>query len=189
MKQSDQSIIEDIKSGGEEGLVTLYRDYRNEFVSWAGRNLSMDQDTAADIFQESIIGLRRNVMKGKLNFLTSSLKTYLFAIGKNLALSRLKKDSRMIADKELLSFRESEDFRADENVLKEDQVKFFTNILNQIGEPCLSILKLFYYQNFSMEAIALRLNYKNENVVKSQKLRCIKLIKSKISDQHLGYKI
>ena len=52
-----------------------------------------------------------------------------------------------------------------------------------MGEPCRSILKLFYFDRFAMDAIAARLGYKNEHVVKSQKLRCFNTLKKMVLER------
>ena len=57
--------------------------------------------------------------------------------------------------------------------------------LNSLGSKCQEIIRLFYYSNYSNEAIMHRMNYENENTVKAHKSRCIKklrtLIQQKIS--------
>ncbi len=60
------------------------------------------------------------------------------------------------------------------DIIVNEKNQFVTAHLEKLGEPCHSILKLFYYDSFSMESIAVKLDYKNTDVVKSQKLRCIK---------------
>ena len=50
-------------------------------------------------------------------------------------------------------------------------------------EPCKSILKYYYYENFSMNKIAEAMKYKNANTVKSQKLRCMKYLEESLEKE------
>jgi DNA-directed RNA polymerase specialized sigma24 family protein len=45
------------------------------------------------------------------------------------------------------------------------------------------VLKLFYYNGFTLEEIQQHLNYGNYNTVKSQKSRCLKNLKDLINEQ------
>ena len=65
-----------------------------------------------------------------------------------------------------------------EEAILSDREETLIRLLRHLGEPCHSILKLFYFDSFSMESIANRLGYKNEHVAKAQKRRCIKELKS-----------
>jgi hypothetical protein len=47
----------------------------------------------------------------------------------------------------------------------------------QIGEPCNSILKAFYVQNKSMNAIAEEFGYTNPENAKTQKYKCLNRIR------------
>ncbi len=180
MAADDQKIIQSIKNGEEEGLVALYELHRLEFLGWAWQHFKMESEDAADVFQDTIITLRRNIVSGKLTQLTSSLKTYLFAIGKNTALSRLKKNKKWYTNPELLNTQEDNKLSITDAIELNERQLWVKDLLAKLGEPCLSILRLYYYRSYSMEAIAHELGYKNENVVKSQKLRCIKTLKEQV---------
>lgn len=52
--------------------------------------------------------------------------------------------------------------------------------INQLKEPCYSILMMFYFKKMSFNAIARVMNYKTEKVVKNQKYRCIQQLKDSL---------
>ena len=54
------------------------------------------------------------------------------------------------------------------------------NAFKTLGQKCKDVLTLFYYRGFDLEDIMNELNYTNKDVVKSQKSRCIKSLKSLI---------
>lgn len=177
MRDQDKEVFEGIKAGNENGVIKLYDMYRKEFFTWAHKTFTLSDDESADIFQEAVIAFYYNVKTGKVNELTSSIKTYLFAIGKNQILKKIEKNSRLHITDELPDIDGlnigSDLFEATE------RQKMISKLIDELGEPCKSILRMFYFQRFSMDAIAENLGYKNEHVVKSQKLRCFNQLKEK----------
>jgi len=183
--KAEKDWIESIKNGGEAELNSLYALYREEFISWSGSVYKLDEAVAADVFQDAVITFYWNVKKGKLTELTSSVKTYLFAIGKNLSLKRIKKDSKMVVDSQVLEYNAS--FEFDEvNLEVTERQQVIAALLKNLGDPCKSILKMFYFDSFTMDSIAERLGYKNENVVKTQKLRCLQKLKAMFEQKSMS---
>jgi len=181
LEKNEQEIFGRLKAGDESAVIAIYDNYRREFIQWCSNNYSTDDDVAADLFQDSVVALYYNIRNQRLNELSSSLKTYLFAIGKNLALKKLKREARMIVDDDVLEFNSSV---FTEDILENsEKKKVVSELLNELGEPCRSILKLFYFDRFAMDAIATRLGYKNEHVVKSQKLRCFNHLKKMVLER------
>jgi DNA-directed RNA polymerase specialized sigma24 family protein len=78
----DFAIIEAIRNGSEKILLRIYSEYRDEFMGWAISNNQLEIEEAKDIFQDTIISFHQNLKSGKQEHLQSSVKTYLFAIGK-----------------------------------------------------------------------------------------------------------
>ncbi len=181
MEKKEQDILERIKKGDENAIIVVYDNYRKEFIQWCSNNYGTDEDEAADLFQDSVVAFYYNVRNQRLNELTSSLKTYLFAIGKNLALKRLNRESRMVVDHDVLELNSS--IVPEDLFENSEKKKVVSALLNEMGEPCRSILKLFYFDRFAMDAIAARLGYKNEHVVKSQKLRCFNTLKKMVLER------
>ncbi|MEM6358605.1 MAG: sigma-70 family RNA polymerase sigma factor [Bacteroidota bacterium] len=181
MEKREAELFEKLKAGDESQINGLYHLYRNEFIHWCITNYSVDEEGAADLFQDTIIAFYFNVRNGILQELSSKLKTYIFAIGKNLALKKLRKEARMVANDDMVELNAA--IQSIEIFEESDKKKAIAKLMTKIGEPCKSLLKLFYFDRFSMDAIATRLGYKNENVAKSQKLRCFNSLK-KLALEH-----
>lgn len=175
MENKELELFEGLKAGDESSIIKVYDMYRSEFIHWSMTNYSTDDDGAADLFQDTVIAFYYNIRNGILKELNSSLKTYLFAIGKNLALKKLRKESKMVVNDEVLELNAA--FTNLDLFEESDRKKVVAQLMEQLGEPCRSLLQLFYFDRFSMDAIAERLGYKNENVAKSQKLRCFNTLK------------
>lgn len=175
MERKELELFNQLKAGNESSITEVYDLYREEFIRWCNIHYSTDDAGAADLFQDTVIAFYYNIRRGVLNELSSSLKTYLFAIGKNLALKKLKKESRMIVNDEVLELNAA--FSNTDIFEESDKKKIVAELMNELGEPCKSILQLFYFDRFTMDSIASRLGYKNENVAKTQKLRCFNSLK------------
>lgn len=178
----DQQLIAKIKEGDEASLVEVYKRYRPAFIQWAQNSYKVDEPTAADVFQDAVVCLYRNIVKGKLENLTSSLKTYMFAIGKNVL--RKKLQTQVALDHDDLWIVENLQAEPVDHFADNDRQRFVAKLMDTIGEPCKSILQYYYFKGFSMEAIAQAMNYKNENVVKTQKLRCLTTLKTWLRERY-----
>ncbi len=180
----DQQLIEQIRSGDEKSMVQVYQLHKNGFIHWAQINYKIDEASAADAFQDAVVCLYNNITKGKLEHLTSSLKTYLYAIGKNVVRKKLQKPILFHQDE----LQIVENLRAEpvDSFAENDRQRFVAKLMNTIGEPCKTILQLFYFKGFTMQAIAKAMNYKNENVAKTQKLRCLTNLKNMVKEKFSG---
>lgn len=174
----DQQFIESIRQGNEKSIVRVYQLHKEGFVHWAQKNYRIDEAAALDAFQDAVVCLYKNIVRGKLEHLTSSLKTYLYAIGKNIV--RKKLHQSVVLSQEDLWILENLQAEPVDDFAHNERQRFVARLMGTIGEPCQTILQLFYFKNFSMEAIAQTMNYKNENVVKTQKLRCLTTLKNMV---------
>ncbi len=177
MTNKEVDLLEGLNKNPDTTLVKFYNVYRKEFLSWAYKTYGADEDNSSDCFQDAMIILYKNVRAGKLTEFQSSVKTYLFSIGKNVLLTKFKAAQRLVPLNESGN-REIADDNFElpelyEGNLLENRI---AGIIESIQNPCKSILRYFYFRGFSMEEIAIEMNYKNAQTVKSQKVRCIKEI-------------
>lgn len=181
-----QHTIERLKEGDKAVLEHLYKEHRTPFLKFASKyNLSKDE--LLDIYQDSILAFVDNVQNGKVENLNSSIGTYLFAIGKFMVFKRLKRlkmvDESPI-DRERLEYYHRETH--DNDAYDDEEIALFKKCFEQLGAQCKELLQLFYYRGFDLEEIQAAQGYDNYNVVKSQKSRCLKHLKTLISKYKNG---
>lgn len=167
-------ILDKLRKGDESPLYDLYKLYRNEFVVWATSTFKVKEDQAKDAFQEAILDFHQNVISGHLSELTSTIKTYLFQIGKHKVLNIQKKESRMTYHEalHLIDGGEVSQFMEEENkAYTQEQI---SKAIEKLPQDCQQVLKLFYYSEYDMESIAREMNYKNADTAKSKKSVCMK---------------
>ncbi|MFP4340602.1 MAG: RNA polymerase sigma factor [Cyclobacteriaceae bacterium] len=178
----DQQLISRFKSGDEDSLIKLYQAHRREFIQWAQQTYKLDEEVAADAFQDAVVCLHHNIVKEKLQEMNNPLKNYLFALAKYVL-------SRKLSIASPLSGEETELIRnlyadAVEAFAGNDRQKFVAKLMVQIGDPCHTTLRLFYFKGVSLQTIAETMKYKNENAVKTQMLRCLTHLKKMLNDSY-----
>lgn len=161
----------------------IYRTYKDPFFDWARFNFSLSDEEIKDVFQDTIIGFHQNFSSGRVEKIEFSTKTYLFAIGKNLILNKIKYNRRF--DKDRVEFELQLPGEITEStVIKETAKDFIEKKIEELGEPCRTILKLYYYAGYSLEAIRREIKSKNPNVVKAQKSRCMRMLKNLFKERY-----
>ena len=169
---SENEILERIRLGGQSELGIIYEEYRSEFIQWITKEFLCSIDDSKDIYQLSILIFYDNVKSGKLEHLVSSIKTYLFGIGKNVARENMRKAKRNTPINQEKWLKE---YLIDEpdNPVEEDVFMTAKNALEKLGQPCQKLIELFYYEKKSMEEIKDLMNYKNSETAKNQKCKCM----------------
>lgn len=155
-------------------LAQLYSQYRKDFIQWLQATYSCDEQEAKDTYQVTILQFYENVVSGKLITLTSTLKTYLYAIGKNKYRERLRHLNRHLAVQHEEGALEHE---PEGPAMKEEKLLHIEGCLDQLGEPCRSLLIQFYYHGNSVAQLCHKFGYKSEGSAKSQKYKCLQRLR------------
>ena len=166
-------ITVNIKNDLYDSIEDFYERYRGEFVRWMYKTYKCSEEEAIEIYQVAILIVYENILSGKLKELKSSIKTYLFAIGKNKYMEHSRYKSKFIYEwdfslEETVSERTSE-----KEINKEQDINQVMSSFEEIGTKCKEILQHFYYLNKTMEEIAAALHYKNADTVKNLKYKCL----------------
>lgn len=135
------------------------------------------QDDARDVFQEAMITLYEKAKQESFK-LTSQLKTYLYSVARNLWLKKLYKLNRLPAA-ELSSMEETIAIEEDVDLQeqKNEEFNIMLHALNNLGEPCKTLLEEFYLNNKDMAAITEIFGYTNTDNAKNQKYKCLMRLK------------
>ena len=173
LKQGDKGILEKIYVENREGFLNFSKKY------------NVEEYDAVDIYQDSIMVLRENAIKGKIDNLQSNISTYLFAIGKYKIFHNFRVQSKLDFQNgfDLLEENTELDVNLYETILTNEQ-KLLKKYYDQLGDRCKSVLNLFYYQGYNLDEIKEILNYSNKKVLKSQKSRCLKQLKNLINKHY-----
>ena len=106
----------------------------------------------------------------------SQLKTYIFAVSRRLWLKKLQQQQKYLPEigmDEIVAVEED----LDAHELKEQEYQVMSNSLQQLGEPCKSLLEAFYNKKRNMIDIARHFGYTNADNAKNQKYKCLMRLK------------
>ena len=175
---TDDLFIEQIRSEENTSFELLYKFYFPSIAYHIKQNAGSKED-AEDIFQEAIVVLLQKVRQDNF-ILTSSLKTYLFAIAKNLWLKRLRDEELVSLEDEdlvlVLPGAEAEIFEIETQLEKSDEQKVQT-WLEKITENCQRILKAIFFYEEPMDSLMKKMGWKNKHTAANQKYKCIEQVK------------
>lgn len=170
------NIIGQLKEGHACAFDLLYRTYYPVIEKFILAN-SGSRDDAKDIFQETLLIFSRNLAKEDFA-LTSSLKTYLYAISRNLWLKSLrdrKMESALIpADQDFpdLSINAQAEMESDEKL-----THYMDGLIAKMPVHCQKIVHYVYYDNVPVEEIAERMGYNNTHTASNVKYKCLQQMK------------
>lgn len=173
-------MLQGLAAGRPDATAQVYRQHYPTVLHWI-QGSGGDEPDAADIFQEAMVVLFEK--SGNPEFrLTCKIGTYLFAISKHLWFKKLERRKKQpIAYMDNGGDEESRDWAYEEDVTShEEREAHYGQLdaaLEQIGEPCRSLLKAFYHQDKSMQQIAADFGYTNPDNAKTQKYKCLTRLK------------
>lgn len=182
-KQSENALFESLKKGSEMAFKEVYEGNRDLFLNFA-RKYGLGDADILDIYQDAYIVLYENIQNGKLVELKSSVATYLISIGKYKILERLRKKKKRVDTNKFLNVIEDVDSSLESFELVHEELtqkqQLLQHFFKALGEKCKAILTMFYYKKYNIKQIMTEGGYNSENVVKSQKSRCLKTLREAI---------
>jgi RNA polymerase sigma factor (sigma-70 family) len=173
---TDLEFIEGLRHNQDVVLRALYKKYYNLVLKYVVNN-SGSSEAAADIYQETIIVLYENVQKPGFE-LNCQLQTFIFSIAKRLWLKQLRNNGHTLRfkdDEEEEVVDVSEEMT--EHLKKESDIEKMNACMEELGEPCKTLLKDFYVYKLSMEEISEKFGYTNADNAKTQKYKCLQRLK------------
>lgn len=174
----DQQIIELLKIGKHsKAFSKLYKNYpqvEKLILSKGG-----SKEDAKDVFQDALIIFYEKVLNTDLK-LTSAIATYLYSVCRFLWKDELLKRKGKHTVDLSFDFSSEEESEFIQAIEREEKFKQIESVLTQIGEKCLQILKLFYYDGLKMQVIASKIGLKSEKIAKNQKYKCLERAKLQV---------
>jgi RNA polymerase sigma factor (sigma-70 family) len=177
----DARLLDGIRSGDEEALVTLYRRAEPQVRALVMRNSGTLQD-GQEILQEALVILWERVRAGRYEH-AARCETFLFATARNLWLRRLARRRREVPDLPDGDTVAAADPDPLESMIEDEQTRMIGNALMRLGEPCRTLLLLFYWEEVPMEEIARRLGFANAATAKSKKYQCKKTLQALMGER------
>ena len=184
---SDAALLTAIRTGAgrERALKYLYVNYLPMVRQLIGQMNGGEAD-AKDIFQDALIVFHEQVLDGRFQE-KSSIKTYLYAVSRNLWLKRLKQVGKMSVVREQEAESEIETAAVERALARDEMHQIIGQLLAELDDTCQKVLKAFYYEQLSMKAMSEQLGFANEKTAKSKKYKCLQRL-IQLASQHTTLK-
>jgi RNA polymerase sigma factor (sigma-70 family) len=173
----EQQLLSMLAAGERSATEQIYKQHYHVVSNWLLKNGGSASD-AADLFQEGMVVLFGRSQNKDFK-LTCGIGTYLFEVSKHLWYKKIRKRKREPVYL-IENFRRGEDTLemayTDEINMHRERELYYEQLkmaLDQIGEPCSSLLKAYYFQDKNMHHIARDFGYTNQESAKNQKYKCL----------------
>ena len=173
---TEQQLLADFAIGDRKATEKIYNREFKIINGWILKNGGSSND-AADVFQEAMVILYEKVQDEAFR-LTCKIGTYLFAISKNLWYKKVQKQQKqpgLLPQNAGSDEGFDQEYEDDLGVHHEKELHYQTldAALEQLGEPCKSLLGAFYKHDKSMQEISEEFGYTNPDNAKTQKYKCL----------------
>ncbi|GAA5221689.1 RNA polymerase sigma factor [Membranihabitans marinus] len=177
-KVSFEKLSKQLQNGNKEEFKLLYLQLRPQFIRFSKR-MGCTKEEIEEAYNDTFVSLYENIVHRKIESLKSSLKTYVFGIGKHMLLAKIKsRDNQSLSRQQSVEYKDFVYNIPNDNSPLIEMIKWG---VSSMGAQCQEILHLYYYQRYSIDAICHHLKYKNSNTVKAQKSRCMKKLREIIT--------
>lgn len=178
---NDAKILDSIRAGDDQGLVMLYEANRKPIRAFITRNNGTEDD-AEDALQEAVIILWERVRANRFEY-SARLSTFIYATVRNLWLRRLARmRHESPADIESQA-GQIEDASSLDIMVESEEARIVHEALVTLGDPCKTLLILFYWEEKTMEQIAAALHFANAETAKAKKYQCKKALQKLLRDK------
>jgi RNA polymerase sigma factor (sigma-70 family) len=165
-------LVHELKAGQPGFYTDLYRNYYKSIERYILNN-SGTKDDAEDIFQDAMLVLLDKLNKDDFR-LTATLKTYVFAISKNLWLKRLRNPKHRYEvglDEEMSDSLYNEySIAIEEETSAADKVSV---LMSKVTHHCNQLLNAMFFEQKSMEQVQQEFGYTTKHNAQNQKYKCI----------------
>lgn len=185
---NDDEIIAGIKNFDEASGNALYNKHKDYCLRFMNK-MYFDEDINRDIYQDAVIVFIEKMRENKLVLQKTSIQTYLNSICRNQVLVRLKQKNKPVAmadDWENNYNDKYTDWFDEQTDVKNDRIKIVMEeleVMKDKGQVCYELLRKVFFENKSMEAVALLMNYTNADNAKNQSYRCRERLKKQVFER------
>lgn len=173
---TDTELLEWFKSGSSGAGELLYRSYFPSVADYVMTHNGTRED-AEDIFQEALVVLLQKVRTTDF-VLTSSLKTFLYAVARNLWLKQLRDHPRKtMADEYALLAVAETDVQPFDIIPPKPRSVQVLHWLEKITANCKHILQAIFFYKEPMQQLLIRMGWKNKHTAHNQQYKCLQQIR------------
>ena len=163
-----------------------FEEMKTPFVNFLRKNFKIDYDDIMDIYVNVWIDVRDNIRNGKTERVRS-WRSYIFNLGWKQACKFATRTRQIPSfddenfDREEFEREYLKEKEAEKSIYNDPELKaMLAAELSYIPDPCNKILKMYYFDDFSMKEIADSFNYSNSRSANVVRNRCLEKIKIRV---------
>lgn len=174
---SENDLLQRIRTGNSDSIKFLYKKMYPVIANYIRLN-GGSEDEARDVFQDAVVVLYQKLQDESFS-LTCKIQTFLYSVSRNLWLNEIRSKSWFSPENEITDDKAevTELENDDEDLQIRNNISQLNASLNRLGEPCASLIRMFYIENLSMNDIAAKMSYTNSDNAKNQKYKCLQRLK------------
>jgi RNA polymerase sigma factor (sigma-70 family) len=168
--------------GIDSRLQKLYTENRPKIFNMVKSNSGTEEE-AKDLLQDGIAVVWEKFKNENPNNLKCSLGTFLYSVCRNMWLNQLRKKGKspLRLLNESISNESPNDDELDLMIETDQKIILIEKGIKSLGETCRKLLRMFYYEESSMDKIANTLGLSNTNAAKTKKYKCMQQLKRKVA--------
>jgi RNA polymerase sigma factor (sigma-70 family) len=181
---TDEDLIESLhqntllKRKAEDTIFTRY----TYFIKEGMHKYALQEEDAFDAYSDAVLQAINNVVNGTFEQ-KSSLKTYLYRIFTNKCVDLIRKKTtnknsihQTSALTDLLFMIADSAKTVVQQLVEKADMDMLKSKMNELGDGCRQLLALFA-DSYTDKEIALAMDYKSADVVKTSRLRCLEKLR------------
>ncbi|MBQ7670022.1 MAG: RNA polymerase sigma factor [Clostridia bacterium] len=170
-------------NGDDEGIAEIVRDFKDGLILYLNgivKNIYTAEELAEDTFFRLMI--KRPRFSGR-----SSFKSWLYAIGRNIAVDRIRRDVKMssIPIEDMESYL-SDEYDLERSYIKEERKIVVHRAMGKLPDDYRQVLWLTYFEDFSNKEASVIMN-KNDRQIRNLLYRAKQSLKCELEKEGFTY--
>ena len=147
--KEDEKLYKEFLKGDKASFDLIVKKYREELISFIHKYVR-NKDVAEDLSQDTFVYVLVNRTEYDFKY---SLRTYLYTIARCRAINYLNKMKREISVEENEMEEIKDDFKIEDNIIKEENKKEIMEAIYNLKEEYKTIIILKDFEDFSYKEI------------------------------------
>lgn len=173
----DEALLGKLASGQDDIWQQFYDDHRSPFRMFFLRYTRMNSEEVLALYHDVMVVMHRKVSSQSLQPpLRSSLRTYMFGIGKMLYRKQGQAQTNWSDEIPEVAVAPVIEDEAE----RKAQAAMVKGLLARLDEACRRILDLVYIKGYAMESVAAALDLSSEGAARKRKFDCLKKLRQMV---------
>jgi len=177
---AEQILFNNTSATREQLFINLYKMAFPAVAKYVS-NKGGTFDEAKDVFQDALVIYYEKLVTNPIQ-LNKNEQAYLVGIAKHLWLKKFRENIQLSRID-----GQGDNFDVAEDDYSEPSANKLMYYLETTGQKCMQLLKAFYYDNLSANAIAGLFGYSGERSATVQKYKCMEKVRETVKQKSLAY--